>query len=87
MPNGGVPLHMVLHPRDGTETVVYCEGGRIRLYKRSDWDAGGRDATPSLELTEDEGRAIAWFLRYWLGERTLRPGYQMRPMVEAEFDF
>lgn len=38
-------------------------------------------------LTDDEGAAVGWFLKYWLGEHKLRPGYNMRDRVKAQFDF
>ena len=87
MPNGGVPLHMVLYPKDGSQTANHCEAGRVKVYAKADWQARHREATPLLQLTEDEARALAWFLRYWLGEQTLIPGYQMKALVQAEFDF
>ena len=88
MPNGGVPRHMVMYPGDGTETAVYCEGGLVRIYGKGDWRAQHRNAEPWLTISEDEARALAWFLRYWLGEHSLKPAYDMpRGAVNAEFDF
>ena len=87
MPNGGVPIHMVLYPQDGSGFVCYCHGGDLRVYARNAWDESKALAEPVLRLTEAEGAALAWFLRYWLGEHRLRPGYEMRREVNAEFDF
>lgn len=87
MPNGGVPMHMVLYPRDGSPYVLYLHAGILRLYDRSDWDAQKSAAPPLLVLTKSEDAALAWFLKYWLGDAALRPGYEMRNDVTAEFDF
>ena len=86
MPNGGVPIHMILHPAAGT-LVLYCEGGVLRIYDRETWARERRKATPLATLSREDGAALGWFLRYWLGEDALRPGYQMRGQVHAEFDF
>jgi hypothetical protein len=78
---------MVLYPKDGSPYVFYLQAGVLRLYDRATWD---RDKTKGQALTEldgPEGASIAWFLRYWLGESTLQPGYQMHGKVNAQFDF
>lgn len=88
MPNGGVPMHMVLYPTDGAHTVVYCHAGIVQIYDRAEWDANKSKGVPRLTLTEPESAALAWFLRYWLGEARLQPGYNMRRgEINAEFDF
>ena len=86
MPNGGVPKHMVLYPKDGT-AVLYCNGGELRVIDRSAWQAQRSAATPLCTLSVADGAALAWFLRYWIGESRLQPGYNMRGEVQAEFDF
>jgi hypothetical protein len=88
MPNGGVPMHMILYPREGSDTVLYCEGGVLRIFDRAEWDLRKASGAPRATLSEADGAALAWFLRYWLGESRLRPGYQMaKDAVRAEFDF
>jgi hypothetical protein len=87
MPNGGVPMYMILYPKDGSPYVLYCKGGEMRLYDRNVWEREKVDGTPLCTFTEAEGAAIAWFLKYWLGEHALQPGYNMRGTVNAEFDF
>ena len=84
MPNGGVPLHMILQPQDGSPYVLYLKGGVPRLCSRSAREQHGADAPSLLELTEKEAAAIAWFVRYWLGEEALIPGYNLR---NAQFHF
>ncbi len=39
MPNGGVPMHMVLYPRAGTDFVIYCHchGGETSVYSDAVW--------------------------------------------------
>lgn len=87
MPNGGVPMHMVLYSKDGSPYVLYLRGGVLALYDRPTWDADKSRGTPLLALTESEGAAIAWFLKYWLGDAALMPGYKMGDQIAAEFDF
>ena len=87
MPNGGVPMHMILYPKDGSPYVIYCKGGEMLLYNRNVWAEEKASGTPLCTFTEDEGAAIAWFLKYLLGEDALRPGYHMHGTVNAEFDF
>lgn len=87
MPNGGVPLHMILYPKDDSPYVVYCRGGSMRLYDRGTWAREKANGKPVCTLTAEEGAALAWFLKYWLGDDTLRPGYDMRRTVNSEYDF
>lgn len=86
MPNGGVPKHMVLFPKDG-DVVIYCQAGRMSVVSRNAWIAQKAQAESLCILNEQEGAAVAWFLRYWLGEEQLRPGYHMHDKIQAEFDF
>jgi hypothetical protein len=88
MPNGGVPMHMALYPRDGADMVLYCKGGVLLVFDRIQWDTHKSQGAPRATLSKTEGAALAWFLRYWLGDAALRPGYNMRQEeVQAEFDF
>ena len=77
---------MVLHPREG-DVVVYCHGGDLRIFQRSDWENEKSGARPLAALSRSDSAALAWFLRYWLGEAALKPGYQMRSEITAEFDY
>jgi hypothetical protein len=86
MPNGGVPMQMVLYPSDGT-VVFYCHAGEVRVIQREAWDRAKAAAASLCTLTEAEGAALAWHLRYWLGEARLQPGYEMGREVVAEYDF
>lgn len=86
MPNGGVPRYMILHPNDGSPYVFYLERGLLKLFERSAWERDQAKAPALIQLDVAEGASIAWFLRYWLGEGALRPGYQM-PGVKASFDY
>jgi hypothetical protein len=86
MPNGGVPMHMILYPKSG-EYVLYCRGGELRIIARDAWQREKWAAAPLVTLSSAEGAALAWHLRYWLGEDALHPGYDMRNEVQAEYDF
>jgi len=87
MPNGGVPIHMVLHPSKGEGCVLYCHGGTLHIYDQPEWNARGARGTPQATLSEADCAALAWFLRYWLGDARLKPAYEMPGQVRAEFDF
>ena len=87
MPNGGVPRHMILRPHDGADFIVHCDGGAVAVYQLVEWEARRAAGTPLFRLSASEGASLAWFLRYWLGEQQLRPGYNMRGAVDAEFDW
>jgi len=68
MPNGGVPMHMVLYPSDGSPYVLYLERGVLRVYERATWETEKSSGRPILVLTEAEDAALAWSVRYWLGD-------------------
>ncbi len=86
MPNGGVPMHMVLYPSSNPDIVLYCRGGEMSAYRKDAWDEKGLESQPLFRLSLAEASSLAWFLRYWLGEGALRPGYDM-PDVQADFEF
>jgi hypothetical protein len=59
-------------------------------YASSIRQSGTRKAAgkPRATLSAADGAALAWHLRYWLGEAQLQPGYNMpRGTVRADFDF
>ena len=86
MPNGGVPAHMALYPRNGA-LVIYCHRGALHIIEHSEWQRHQAQATPLAVLSRPEAIALAWQLRYWLGETDLRPGYTMRDEIHADYDF
>jgi hypothetical protein len=87
MPNGGVPMHMVLYPKDCSPYVLYCKGGNLFIYNREVWDKEKANGKPFCSVNTDEAAALAWFLKYWLGETALVPGYKMGNTINADFDF
>jgi hypothetical protein len=87
MPNGGVPMHMALYPKEGEGVVIYCRAGEVQLFTRAEWEKNKTNAAPLAVLTKDEGGALAWFLSHWLGEQYLKPGYCSKRSVRADFDF
>jgi hypothetical protein len=80
------PYAHVFHPRDGSDIILYCRAGELRIYTQQEWDEKKAEGKPLASLSRAEGAAIAWFLRYWLGEDNLKPGYH-NSLVDAEFDF
>ena len=59
MPNGGVPIHMAVYPKDGSPVVLYCKGGQLFLYEREAWDREGTNGKPLCTFTA-EARAPQW---------------------------
>ena len=86
MPNGGVPIHMALFPKEGSDFVFYCYGGNLHVYDKSVWERDKSKGQPIFTFSQNEAAALAWFLKYWLGEHRLKPGYQLEG-VYAHFDY
>jgi len=82
MPNGGVPIHMVLTPSQDAKVILRCEGSELRIISKDDWDAQRDGATPLAVLTPEQGIVLERFLRYWLGDDGDGPLYR-----NADFDF
>jgi hypothetical protein len=85
MPNGGVPMHMVLYPKGAPDLVLYVNAGEIHLIRRRDWDRSKAKATPLGTLNRVEAGALGWFLQYWTPE-TFAPGYDTSE-IKADFDY
>ena len=60
---------------------------QMSLYDREAWEREGINGKPLCTFTADEGAAVAWFLKYWLGDDALQPGYSMRDRVNVKFNF
>jgi hypothetical protein len=86
MPNGGVPMHMVLIPIQESGVVLYCQGAELRIISKADWDAQKANAPPLATLTPKEGLVLERFLRYWLQDTGNGPLYHEFG-VGAEFDY
>lgn len=85
MPNGGVPLHMVLKPKLGEGYVFYAQGKALHLITVDEWEKHGREATPLLSITPAELRVLASFVLHWAGDESARPIYSWLG-VDVEFD-
>lgn len=86
MPNGGVPLHMVLEPVDSPAWVLYSRGAELRLISREEWEQNGANATSDVSVRPAEALVLARFLRYWLNDEENGPIYDAGG-VNATFDF
>ena len=75
MPNGGVPISLILKPKE-SNVVVHCESNKeINIYDRSEWEKkitslahGGKPQdvmNPIAKLTKNEAWSIAAFLNGW----------------------
>jgi hypothetical protein len=88
MPNGGVPIQLIMRPRASETMIVYCHGGELKMFARADWDDAGISAEPLLSLTGDEGLVLERFLRYWLeGDRPGQGPVYQRAGVDVAFEF
>jgi hypothetical protein len=68
MPNGGVPLHMILRPRDGSPIVLHAEGAKLAIHSADLWDRDKTNAAPLAVISEAEAFVLSRFLRYWLAD-------------------
>ena len=88
MPNGGIPIHMVLKPRSSKDTVVYCHGAEVKVFAAENWENSHASADPVLTLNRDEALVLERFLKYWLeGEVAGEGVLYRREGVDVEFDF
>ncbi|MFM7132711.1 MAG: hypothetical protein ACKO0W_00165 [Planctomycetota bacterium] len=87
MPNGGVPITMILRPRRGG-VVVIGHSGVVSVYARAEWEAAGSRATPIFRLTEAEGRVLASHIEHWVGGASngSEGGDGARDRVDVEYD-
>jgi hypothetical protein len=83
MPNGGVPMHMILHPKSD-DVVILCSAGEVKVFTSEDWESDRARAQPLATLSRAEAAALAGFIRHWAGERS--PTYR-GPDVRSEFDW
>jgi hypothetical protein len=85
MPNGGVPIHMLMRPKQG-DVVIHCHGGVVRFYSHAEWERGG-DREPMSELDEAEARMLMGFLRYWIGDGKRDSLNLHLPGVDVTWDY
>ena len=86
MPNGGVPINMLLKPSTPSEYVVRCHGAELSIMKAADLQAGGA-ASAVLTLDREETLALVRFLRHWLPDEGSRPGDWRSTTVDCAYDF
>ena len=84
MPNGGVPIHMVLRPKQGGH-VIYCHGAVLKVFSNKEWDKSKSEGKPILVLAKQEAQTIERFLRYWLTDQGEGPIYRQEG-IEVEYD-
>ena len=86
MPNGGVPLHMILRPSLGEGYVLYARGSALHIIAGDDWQELRAEAEPLLSLTPAEVRVLAAFVQFWSGDEAARPIYSL-PDVRVHYDW
>ncbi|MGD9890631.1 MAG: hypothetical protein AB7R89_05500 [Dehalococcoidia bacterium] len=74
MPNGGVPLHMAIRPRDGS-VVLYCRGASLFVVPWAEWEQHPGPEGAICTLDAEEARVLTRFLRYWLQDSGEGPIY------------
>ena len=72
MPNGGVPIHMVIRPKAPSDYLVYCHGAQLQIQSTADGQGGEKQAAV-LTLDADEAIVLERFLRYWLRDEGAWP--------------
>jgi hypothetical protein len=88
MPNGGVPLHMVMNLKEAPGAVLHCKGAEIRLYERGDWEANHAEGTAIASLSQNEALVLARFVAYWLNPSAARaPILYKHADVDVQFDY
>jgi hypothetical protein len=86
MPNGSVPLHMVIRPKGSDTSVLYCQGANVRVVPKDEWEKHSVQAASSLILNAAGARVLERFLRYWLQDHGDGPIYRP-PGVDVDYDF
>lgn len=88
MPNGGVPIHMVLYLKNNPEIVVYSFGGNLLVFNRNDWETlPHSDLKPMIEISKDETKMLAWFIDYWVGNTEHYEGTYEHDGVNVTYDY
>jgi hypothetical protein len=87
MPNGGVPITMILRPKAG-DVVVVGHSATVTVYPRQAWEAEGVRAAPIFEMTGAEGRVLAKHIAYWAGGASHGSSRvdDARERVDVEYD-
>lgn len=87
MPNGGLPMHMVLRPKSNPDVVIRCDAGRLRVdFHAQTRETSDGNSRSGFELSEEEAGALAWFLHHWVAPEHFQPAYKTR-RVDAVFDY
>lgn len=86
MPNGGVPIHMVLKPQSSDGQVIHSHAGEVRVVSKREWEQSGANGAATLSLTKAEALVLERFLRYWLHDKEDGPIYR-QPGVDVLYDF
>jgi hypothetical protein len=86
MPNGGVPIHMMLRPKASDTHVIYCHGSELKMIPNEEWELAKSKGRPDLVLDRQEAQVLERFLRYWLSDTGDGPLCH-EPDVDTEFDY
>jgi hypothetical protein len=73
MPNGGVPIHLVMDLDEGSGAVLHCKGDDVRIFERAYWELIHADGTPIVSLSRGEPLVLARFPNYWIDDPESRP--------------
>jgi hypothetical protein len=76
MPNGGVPMHMMIRPASSSSHAVNCRGAELMVSTEADLTTGKDNVSPLLRLSREEALVLERSLRYWLDDHDDGPIYR-----------
>jgi hypothetical protein len=85
MPNGGVPINMLLRSQDSGH-VIYCHAADMKVLSKEEWERAKSEGVPILVLNKLEAQVVELFVRYWLQDTEEGPICR-QPGVDVEYDF
>jgi hypothetical protein len=86
MPNGGIPIHMLLRPKASDTHVMYCHGAELKVIRKDEWERAKSKGDPEIVLDREEAQVLERFLRYWLQDSGDGPLCHEEG-IDATFDF
>jgi hypothetical protein len=88
MPNGGVPIHMILRLKNNPEIVIYSFSGNLLFFSREEWETNSLEVRkPIIAINESEAKVMAWFIDYWVGNSKHYESTYGLDGVDVQYDY